>query len=185
METQCENEFSRRYPVDKIQARTQALKLKAKPEECEAIAKRFNLIELDGFTATLQLEPKGKGSLLEVQGTLKANVVQPCIITAEPVSSSLDETFEILYSFDPVDDAGNEVLIDMDAEEPPEMVDPQGIDFGEAVVQQFAVMLNPYPKSPDSSWTGDSVEETPNEEEVQKSEKTNPFSVLKDLQIKK
>ncbi|MFD2207585.1 YceD family protein [Kiloniella antarctica] len=185
METQCENEFSRRYPVDKIQARTQVLKLKAKPEECEAIAKRFNLIELHDLNATLQLEPKGKGSLLEVLGNLKAKVVQPCTITAEPVSSSLDETFEILYSFDPVDDAGNEVLIDMDAEEPPELVDPQGIDFGEAVVQQLAVMLDPYPRAPDVNWVGESVDEAPDEEEMQKSEKNNPFSVLKDLQIKK
>lgn len=185
MATQCGNEFSRRYPVDRIQARAQVLKLKAKPEECEAIAQRFNLIELNGLTATLELEPKGRGSLLVVQGRLKAEVVQPCILTAEPVLSSLDETFEILYSFDPVDDAGDEVLIDMDAEEPPEMVDPQGLDFGEAVVQQFAVMLDPYPKSHDSSWDGDSVDETPDEEEAQKSGKKNPFSVLKDLQVKK
>ncbi|WP_419904185.1 DUF177 domain-containing protein [Kiloniella sp.] len=185
MKTQSENEFSRRYPVDKIQARTQVLKLKAKPEECQAIAQRFDLIELHNLTATLELDPKGKGSLLDVRGSLKAKVVQSCIFTAEPVSSSLDETFDILYSFDPVDDAGDEILIDMDAEEPPEMVDPQGIDFGEAVVQQLAVMLNPYPKSPDSSWEGDSVDEAPDEEEVQKAGKTNPFSVLKDLQIKK
>ncbi len=185
METPGENEFSRRYPVDKVQARSQVLKLKAKPEECEAIAKRFDLVDLKYLTATLELDPKGQGTLLFVKGTLQAEVTQSCIITAEPIKSTLDEPFEILYSFDPVDNAADEILIDIDAEDPPELADPNGIDFGEAIVQQLAVMIDPYPRSENSNWEGDSVDEAPSEEEVQSEAKTNPFSVLKDLQIKK
>ncbi|WP_085908016.1 YceD family protein [Kiloniella majae] len=185
METPCESEFSRRYPVDKIQARSQVLKLKAKPEECDAVAKRFDLIDLKSLSATLELDPKGKGSLLDVKGHLKAEVTQFCIITAEPVPSIIDEPFEIMYSFEPIRDTAEEILIDIDAEDPPELADPTGIDFGEAIVQQLAVMLDPYPKAPNSTWDGDSVDEAPDEEEMQEAAKTSPFSVLKDLQIKK
>ncbi|WP_417453157.1 DUF177 domain-containing protein [Kiloniella sp.] len=185
METPCESEFSRRYPVDKVQARSQVLNIKAKPEECEAVAKRFDLIELKSLSAILELNPKGKGSLLEVKGQLKANVTQSCILSAEPVMAKINEPFEILYSFETNRETADEILIDIDAEDPPEMADPKGIDFGEAIVQQLAVMLDPYPKVPNSTWDGDSVDEAPDEEEMQEAAKTSPFSVLKNLQIKK
>ncbi|WP_421781348.1 DUF177 domain-containing protein [Kiloniella litopenaei] len=185
MDTPGENEFSRRYPVDKVQARSQVLNIKAKPDECAAVAKRFDLVELRSLSATLELDPKGKGTLLDVKGQLKADVTQSCIITAEPVSTTINEPFEMLYSFEPIRDTADEILIDIDAEDPPEMADPTGIDFGEAIVQQLAVMLDPYPKAPNSTWDGDSVDEAPDEEEIQETAKTSPFSVLKDLQIKK
>ncbi|MCZ4280130.1 DUF177 domain-containing protein [Kiloniella laminariae] len=185
MVSRYENEFSRRYPADRIQARSQVIELKAKPEECAALARRFDLVELNNLSAVLNLEPKGKGSLLLVTGQLKADVIQACAVSAEPIISSLDESFEILYSFDPVDEAGDEILIDMDAEDPPEMVELQGIDFGEAVAQQLAVMLDPYPRKSGVSWDGESVDEAPDEEKAPQTEKHNPFSVLKDLQSKK
>ena len=41
-----------------------------------------------------------------------------------------------------------EVGCQPEAEGPPEPVGPQGIDLGEAVAQQLAIALDPYPRAP-------------------------------------
>ena len=42
--------------------------------------------------------------------------------------------------------AGVAVEIDVEQEDPPETVGPEGLDLGETVVQQLAVAIDPYPR---------------------------------------
>ena len=160
------NEFFRLYKTDNLQRAPQTIRVKARPEECTALADRFELEALGGLEAELRLFPNEKGSLLKVEGAFSAEVTQNCIISGVPLKKILEEDFEILYSFVPVhwsdySEADGGSSIDMEAEDPPEEVDPAGIDFGEAVVQQLAVSLEPYPKAEGVEWDGESVDVAP------------------------
>ncbi len=73
--------------------------------------------------------------------------------TLEPVSARLEEDFALLYDLDAAAAQGEavgarEVMVEPEAEEPPEPVGPLGIDLGEAVAQQLAIALDPYPRAP-------------------------------------
>ncbi|WP_343563176.1 YceD family protein [Kiloniella sp. b19] len=182
-----ENEFSRLYKADNLQRAPQTIRLKAKPEECAALADRFELEVLEGLEAELRLFPNEKASLLKVEGRFSAEVTQNCIISGVPLKKLLEEDFEILYSFVPVhqpdySEADDESYIDMEAEDPPEEVDPAGIDFGEAVAQQLAVSLDPYPKAEGVEWDGESIDVAPKEEEAAPVKRAdNPFEALRAL----
>lgn len=173
-----ENEFSRLYAPEKLNRRKQSLSLKAKEEERAALAERFSFVSLDALEGDLTLEPNEAGDLLMVRGLLRASVVQSCILSGQPLQKQLEEPFEILYSFTPVDEE-EDIIIDIAAEDPPEVVGPEGVDFGECLAQHLAVALDPYPKAPDAVWSGESLDETPKEEEVKRT--SNPFAVLKGL----
>lgn len=177
-----ENEFSRLYSLDGLRRVARRLFVKAKPEECDALAQRFELETLSFLEGELFLQPNEKASSLKVDGKIRASVTQKCVITGETIEQQLEDEFRILYSFIPVRQAANEVVIDFAAEDPPEEVDPNGIDFGEALVQQLAVMLDPYPKSENAVWEGRSVEVGPQEGEVERQKRAvSPFDVLQAL----
>jgi hypothetical protein len=79
-------------------------------------------------------------------------------MTLEPVASGIEEDFTLLYSLKPgpgpvsegmvAREEAREVVVDPEAEEPPEPLGPGGLDLGEAVAQQLAVALDPYPRAP-------------------------------------
>ncbi len=48
-------------------------------------------------------------------------------------------------------EGAREGVVEPEAEEPPEPVGPHGIDLGEAVAQQLAIALDPYPRAPEAA----------------------------------
>jgi hypothetical protein len=63
-------------------------------------------------------------------------------------------------------------MVEPEEEEPPEPVGPRGIDLGEAVAQQLALALDPYPRAPGAALPEDLRAETGAE---------SPFAVLERL----
>ncbi len=127
------------------------------PQERAALARRFRLVGFDLLRATVKIEPvdgtdgKGGEGLLRLSGHLSAEVSQACVVTLEPVASRIEEDFTLLYSLEPGPTPaplGAEVVVDPEAEEPPEPLGPGGLDLGEVVAQQLAVALDPYPRAP-------------------------------------
>ena len=167
-----ENEFSRFYRGDLLRRAPQTLRLAAKSEECMALAQRFGVERLQSLTADLRLCPDEKGQTLSVSGRLCADLVQTCIGSGESVPQAMDEDFQLIFSFVPLrpDDSG-------DLEE----ADPEGIDLGEAVVQQFAVFLDPYPRRDGVQWQGVSIDVTPPENKEHAPPTKRPFDQLRVL----
>ena len=147
-------EFSRLVPVDRLGEAEITEEISAGPGERAALARRFGLLSLDRLSATLRLERAGARNLVRIAGRLAAEVTQACVVTLEPVSARLEKDFTLLYDLDAAahgeDEAGGarEVTIEAEAEEPPEPVGPHGIDLGEALAQQLAIALDPYPRAP-------------------------------------
>jgi uncharacterized metal-binding protein YceD (DUF177 family) len=152
--------------------------IEASTEERQALADRLGLLSLDRLVAELHLRRPLGGNLIRVNGRFEAEVTQPCVVSLAPVHSTLARKISLVYCLSPAGDAvEGTVEVDIELTDPPEAVGPEGLDLGEAVVQQLAVHLNPYPRATDAH-----LEQTdwgPAGEG--KSAKSSPFQILKTL----
>ncbi len=172
-------EFSRPIPRERLGGRVVVEEIAAAPQERAALVRRFGLLGLDLLTATLRLESGGGAGLLRLDGHLSAEVTQACVVSLEPVASRVEEDFSLLFSLDggptAVSATAREVVVDPEAEEPPDALGSGGLDLGEAVAQQLALALNSYPRAPGAAL---SEAETP---ESDTDAPTGPFGVLEVL----
>jgi uncharacterized metal-binding protein YceD (DUF177 family) len=142
-------EFSRLFAVDGVPPGGIVVDLVASPEECRALAARFDLLGLDRLEGQLRLERAGDGGVVHVAGRVRADVVQRCVATLEPVDGKVDATFERLFSRDVPLEMTGEVEIDAEADLP-EPIPPNGLDLGEILAEELSLALEPYPRSPDA-----------------------------------
>ncbi|WP_203074313.1 YceD family protein [Falsiroseomonas ponticola] len=135
-------EFSRPY---RLGNEPKALELAATPAECAALARRFSILGIAGFTASLSLKAE-TGGTVRARGRLHAAVTQECIVTLDPVDQVVDAAIDLRILPDgvpPTDD---------DPDSPDEIESAGGfIDLGEAAAEQLALALDPYPRRPDAA----------------------------------
>ncbi len=146
-------EFSRPLAADSIGVDGQQRRIEADEGEREALARRFDLLALDRLEASLELR-RVKGDLVRMKGHLLADVVQSCVVTLAPVPARLEVEFETSYS---ATAQAPEADIDPLGEDAPEAIERGEIDLGEAVAQQLAVALEPYPRAPGATLDPDSA----------------------------
>jgi uncharacterized metal-binding protein YceD (DUF177 family) len=134
-------EFSRRQMLtDPPQAGVED-HVAASAAECAALAKRFGIEALHHFSARFTRKPYPGGGLL-IGGRLKAQPVQLCVVSLEPVTEELDKPFSLVVL--PADGALSD-----DPDGPDELqADPTGhFDLGEALAEELSLSLNPYPRA--------------------------------------
>lgn len=141
-------ELSRPVSREALARGPQSLELAADVGERAALARRFGLLGLDRLEAQVTLTPRDGGRLIQLEGHLSAEVTQACVVSLEPVVGRIEEDFSQLYSLAPIEPEGaRELVVDPEAEDPPEALGPQGLDLGEALAQQLALALEPYPRA--------------------------------------
>ncbi len=155
--TAAEAEFSRLVTRGEIARGEVVRDIEANAEERAALARRFGLVALDRLVANLRLRPGPSRDLLRLEGHLSAAATQACVVTLEPLPVVVEQEVSQLYSLEVpeaqsmTEAAGTEeVEIDAEGEDPPEPVGPRGIDLGEAVAEQLALALDPYPRAPEA-----------------------------------
>ena len=139
-------EFSRRIELARLGAHEIAYPISAGAAEREALARRFDLLSLDRLEAEIHLQRIG-GGMVRLSGRLSADIVQACVVSLEPVASSIEQDFTLLYG--PAQ-PGKSVMPDLEID----VVEPfegDAIDIGEAAAQQLALALDPYPRAPGAS----------------------------------
>jgi uncharacterized metal-binding protein YceD (DUF177 family) len=143
-------------------------RLEASTAECAALAERFGIEALKHFSARFTRKPYPGGGLL-ISGRLKAEPVQLCIVSLEPVTERLDKPFTLVVL--PHDGALSE-----DPDGPDEIqADATGhFDLGEALAEELSLSLNPYPRKAGAHLP------LPPEEAAEPTEATprNPFAKL-------
>lgn len=164
-------EFSRPVSAETIGQRDRLHEIEATEGERAALARRFGLVAVEAFRATVRLRRVSKG-LIEAKGSFLADVVQTCVVTLEAVPARLAEEFTVLYSAAPPRPQ-REVVVAAEADDPPEAITGGLIDLGETAVQQMALALDPYPRAP-----GAEVPAGERDASAAEEGRFNPFSVL-------
>lgn len=137
-----------------------------------AIAKTLKLASLPAFAAEVTVKPWLDGA--ELDGRFEAVVEQVCSVSLDNFEQPLNGAFDIFVvprgSPHAVDEAASEVDLDLDAPDPPDVLDGDQIDVAAYAVEALALEIDPFPRKPGAEFEF----EPPPEEE-------SPFAVLKAL----
>jgi uncharacterized metal-binding protein YceD (DUF177 family) len=138
-------------PVDVAHLPTAAVEVVADSAERLKLAKAYDLLAVNGLTATATFAAGARGSV-QVDGRVVADIVQTCVVSLVPVDQHIDEPFSI--RFVRPEDAptepkpGAEVVIDADRPDPPEVLADAALDLGAIVEEAFVLAIDPYPRAP-------------------------------------
>jgi uncharacterized metal-binding protein YceD (DUF177 family) len=167
------SEFSRKFDVR--QAEGKAVRLEANEAERAALAGRFALVRVDRLEADLLLN-RPEERVVEVRGTLQADFVQPCAVSAEDIPVSVRESLFLRFVPESTDHAPDEEL-EIDADDCDE-IEYSGthFDLGEAVAQSLGLAIDPY-------LTGPQAEAARKAAGIGTPEDQGPFAALKGLKL--
>ena len=99
---------------------------------------------------------------MEIEGYVRGEVEQACVITLEPVPETIDEAFKITlvpkgseFAKRVIDDSTkSEMVIDPEGDDPPEEFEGDEIDVGSYAEEFFALSLDDYPRAPGAEFSG-------------------------------
>lgn len=171
-------EFPRPVRTDRLGVTGKTIAIEATADERLALAERFGILRVDRLVASVQLDPRRGGALVLVKGHFDADVVQACVLSLVPVPAHVAGDFTLTYSND---DSGDEmeVLVDVSMPDPPDPMPDGVIDIGEAVAEQLALSLDPFPKAPGARFDGFSDQEPEPEPEPGKGRMFDALAALK------
>jgi uncharacterized metal-binding protein YceD (DUF177 family) len=154
------------------------VQLQADEAERAALARRFDIPQINILSAQVTL--RGGADKVVAEGRLRAELVQLCVVTLDPVTETYDEEFERRFLSThvmPVQDSKADIIVDAD-EEVIDLLPGDEIDIGAVVAEEMALALNPYPRKAGAVFdaNGKAGRETP--------ARDNPFSVLRQLKEK-
>lgn len=175
-------EMPRPLGIDKIPAGGMEEDIVARPTERDAVAKRLGLKAIKRLEAHFSVQ-HAENKMVAVVGLVSADVVQECVVTLEPLATTVEEDIDVLFAPSRLldeqmaDGAGH---VDVaHADEPEPLIDGT-IDLGELAVQHLALALDPYPRQEGVSIP---AEHTKPLSPSQTSEvaSNNPFAKLKEM----
>ncbi len=135
--------------LDSMPAAGRELDLVVERPEREAIAVDLGVTAVDRLTVRLTAVRFRGG--IRVTGRLDALVVQPSVISLEPVLQEIEESIDRVFlpgSEKPYAGPANaEVFVDLEHEEIPDHFDGNEADLTDLIVETLALAIDPYPKA--------------------------------------
>ena len=146
-ETNKKSEIERLVDLDRMGPSGAALEIAPSDSERAALAKRFGFLGLPAVSARVTVDRRVGGQVV-VEGRLRGRIVQACVLTLDPVTQDLDDTFRIVFKADMADDRdpeSGEAVLNSQADAP-EPLTGNMLDVGEIVAEQLALAAEPYPR---------------------------------------
>ena len=125
------------------------------PDEAQRarIAADLALAGLPTFTGEFTVAPWHDGA--EIRGRWTATVTYTCGLTLEPFDADLtgDFTVRVVPASSPLagePEAGDdgEVELDLEADDPPDVMTGDGVDLGAYLVEDLSLAIDPFPRKP-------------------------------------
>lgn len=161
--------------VDKIPTDGRVVTIETDDEQREALAERLKVSEVTDFSAKVTATRFRGG--IRAQGNVVGTVIQPCVVTGDPVSQSIDESVDRIFL--PGQDAasqataGAEIFVNLEDDDLPDYFEGNEIDLTELVLEVFALAIDLYPRKPGAELPGGVAGDDPAE--------LSPFAALKAL----
>lgn len=145
--------------------------LEADAATLKAVARHLDIEAVGSLSAELTVRPWLDGA--EIRATFSAVVTQLCGVSAEPFDQDVAGEFmvRVLAAGSPnapTEPVGEEVDLDPEADDPPDVVDGGAFDLGGYVVEHLSLELDPFPRKPGATF-----------QPPEPTESASPFAVLK------
>ncbi|GAB5349801.1 YceD family protein [Alteriqipengyuania sp. 357] len=142
-----------RRPISLRQIPGQPVELTATEAERTALAKRFGISAVDRLVARISLDRQGER--ISAEGTLEADIVQPCAVSGEDFPVSIEEDVALRFvpegSIHPSLQEGDDIEIELEEGDLDEIeYSGDSFDLGEAVAQTLALAIDPYAEGPNA-----------------------------------
>ncbi len=172
MTPESSGEFPREFDVRQCEGK--AAHIEANAAERAALAERFGIVRIDRLTADVVLHRKDR--VIDARGTLSADIVQACAVSAEDLPVTVNE--EVVVRFVPqVRIYAPDQEIELSAEECDEIeYSGSHFDLGEAVAQTLALAIDPFAEGPEAA-------EARKRPELNGEAEPGPFAALKNLKL--
>jgi uncharacterized metal-binding protein YceD (DUF177 family) len=160
-------EFSRPVKAGHIHGAPQSYELAADEQTRAALAARFSLPGIAVLTGVFVLSHH-RGGIIAADLVMKAQVTQLCVITLEPFEAGIEE--RVALHFVPAEKLADEEEMAPESLDGPDEIPYQDdvIDLGEALAEQLALALDPYPRKPGAELPPEASDDG-----------ANPFSALR------
>lgn len=181
-------ELSRPVRVEELPSHGRTVHVRADDGERAAVADRLGLPAIASIDGVITVRPS-LGREIVVEGTIRAEVRQTCVVTGNPLDQALE--FSIRRVFADAADIDTRHILDEDEIDPDEderePVLDGIIDVGEVVTEELALELPPYPRTPGADFV--EVEAAPRDPNAAANEapargesgRENPFAALASL----
>jgi uncharacterized metal-binding protein YceD (DUF177 family) len=165
-------EFSREFDVRQCEGK--AAHIDANEAERAALSKRFGIVRIHRLEADVVLHRKDR--VVDAVGTLSADIIQACAVSAEDLPITIREPIVIRFVPE-VRIYAPDQEIELSAEESDE-IDYSGTHFDlcEAVAQTLALAIDPFAVGPEA-------EDARKRPEFNGEEDAGPFAALKNLKL--
>jgi uncharacterized metal-binding protein YceD (DUF177 family) len=164
------------------------VKIEASAREREALRDFHELEDVRSFRADLQVIPWKKDGV-RIRGVVKAEIVQSCIVTLEPIDAKIDTEIDAIFVPEnsrlarlPLDENG-ELIISAEGPDIPETFSGDTLDAGAIAEEFFELAIDPYPRK-DGVEAAAPVVVTYGEGDDDAEKPANPFAALKDWKQK-
>lgn len=144
------------------------------------LAAEHDLLTVERFRAELLVVP-WKRDGVRITGHVEAEIRQACVVTLEPVASSIRETIDAVFIPEGsslarrIADPSGEILLDPEGPDAPELFVGDTIDAGAVAEEFFALAIDPYPRSAAAAGTVATTAE------VETPRPVSPFAKLRSL----
>lgn len=125
--------------------------VEADAKERAALAAAHGLLEVRNYRVDLLVAP-WKRNGVKVSGSVKADIVQECVVTLDPIENHVDEEVEGVFlpehsKLGRQDFHGaGEVVLDAEGPDSPETYIGDTIDVGALAEEFFGLGIDPYPR---------------------------------------
>ena len=169
-------DWSRQVRLHELARGAVTLRLAPDAAERARIAHDLGLESLPSLVAEVTLRPWLDGA--EITGRFKAVVEQLCSVSLDAFEQALAGDIEVRVvpagSPNAPGESGHELELDLDAPDPPDVLEDDAIDAAAYVVEHLALEIDPFPRRPGAEFDY----QPPAQEE-------SPFAVLKNLKTPK
>lgn len=143
------------------------------------IARRLDVIAIRKLRFEGELHPEGKQDW-RLSGHLGATVVQPCVVTLEPVTTRIEEEVRRGYLAHPPEPEGGDE-VEMPEDDTAEAL-PETLDLGQVMEEALALALPAFPRA-EGATLGEAVFAEPGKAAMTDDD-AKPFAGLKSLRDK-
>lgn len=162
--------LSRPIDVSSIPQDGMDIVVTATEQELRAVAKTYGFLDVRGLAADLRARVSASG-IVTISGRLRAELVQSCVVSLEPVEERIDEPVSTRFVPESFEVAGEPVAGVGDTSDADETFSGTAVDVGRFVLDEFLLSVDPYPRAPGAVLPSDVADPAPD----------SPFAALSRL----